>query len=354
MIVTVHTSRIKKNLDAMRLAYGKPLIFMCKANAYGHGMCEVAPKVSVHAFGVATEEEGAALRSLVSEPILVTAPRISNLPLLARSRLIPIVGEENYLRAMIDSRCVKRCHIKVDSGMHRLGFSTPKECYAMAAHLAGHGVTVEGVCTHYKGASRDIILSQNARFDECVRAIRSALSLSGQEIVPLTHVTASGVRFASKYDALRVGLAAYGYENEQTPDNPMHMAMKVSSEILRVKRLNYAETLGYDGVFTADRPVTACTVLGGYADGIDRRDAGGEVIVNGKRARIAAVCMDTFELVSDAVDLSVGDRVIILSEEVNARRIAERRRTIPYEVLVGFDTPRARRIYDEETAESDL
>ncbi|MBQ9370314.1 MAG: alanine racemase [Clostridia bacterium] len=346
MIVTVHTSRIINNLDAMRLAYGKPLIFMCKANAYGHGMREVAPCVPAKAYGVATAEEGALLRSYVSAPILVTAPRISNIPLIAESDLIPLVGEESYVCALAGAKVVKRCHIKADSGMHRSGISSPKKCYEAATLLAEGGVTVEGICTHYKDASKDTVLSQNARFDECVQAVRSALFARGQSVLPYTHVTSSGAALAARYDAIRVGLSAYGYENERRTGRRLTSAMEVFSEILNVKRLRKGDTLGYEGAFIADRPLTACTVLGGYADGMDRRDVGGEVIVKGRRARIAAVCMDTFEVVSDAVDFCVGDRVIILSDEINAQEIAIRRGSIPYEVLVGFDTPRAERRYD--------
>ena len=344
MIVTVHTSRIKENFDTVRLAYGKPLIFMCKANAYGHGMVEAASVIKPSAFGVATEEEGARLRPFVSAPILVTSPRISAIEAIAVNGLIPFVGEENYARALIDSHSVKRCHIKVDSGMHRSGFSSPKVCSEIVSRLVANGITVEGICTHYIGTDKENVLRQNAFFDECVRAIRGALF--PQDFIPYTHVTFSGAPYAARYDRLRVGLAAYGYEIGRHPVHLFGKAMEVTSEVLNVKRLKVGDSLGYDRVFIADRPLSACTVLGGYADGIDRRDVGQNVIVNGKRARIAAVCMDTFEVVSDAVDLCVEDRVIILSDETDARYIAERRGTIPYEVLVGFDTRRAERKYE--------
>ena len=346
MIVTVHTSRIKENLDAMRLAYGKPLIFMCKANAYGHGMAEVAPFVAAAAFGVATEREGALLRRCVASPILVSAPRIADIPLLCGNDLIPLAGEESYVRALISSGKVKRCHLKADSGMHRSGIADPTRCYEAASALAEGGIEVAGVCTHYKEGTRENLLSQNARFDECVRAVRSALFARGQRRIPITHVTLSGSLFAAKYDALRVGLAAYGYADGPCGGISLRKAMEVTSEVLNVKRLKEGDSLGYGDRFIADRPLTACTVLGGYADGMDRRDVGGDVSINGRRARIAAICMDTFEAVTDQVDFGVGDRVIIMSEEIDAAVIAERRGTIPYEVLVGFDRLRTERRYE--------
>ena len=340
MIVTVRKERIERNLKNMRLASGKPLILMCKANGYGHGMLEVA-RAEAAAYGVATEEEGARLRAVVRKDILLSAPRTSALNLVEEHDLVPIIGEEEYLKSAVFSGKVRRCHLKVDSGMHRMGFRSPKECVEAALFLAEHGVRLEGIATHYKESGENV-KRQNQAFDACLEAIFGAYAAKELPL-PITHVTASGRAEAGKYDMLRVGLAAYGYGELSS----LAPAMEVSSEILCVKRIAKGDTLGYGGAFLADRPLTACTVLGGYADGIDRREVGREVICKGVRCRIAAVCMDTFEVVTERVDLSVGDRVIIMSEELDAAYIARRRGSIPYEVLVGYDTPRAERRYDE-------
>ena len=339
MIVTVRKERIERNLKNMRLATGKPLILMCKANGYGHGMLEVA-RAEAAAYGVATEEEGARLRAVVSKDILVSAPRLSALDLIAKNDLVPIIGEETYLKAAVFSGKVRRCHLKADSGMHRMGFRSPKDCLDAALFLSEHGVRLEGIATHYKESGENE-KKQNAAFDACLSAIKGAFSARGLPL-PITHVTASGRADAQKYDMLRVGLAAYGYGDLDA----LAPAMEVSSEILCVKRLAAGDTLGYGSGFRAKKALTAYTVLGGYADGIDRREVGREVLCKGARCRIAAVCMDTFEVVTERVDLCVGDRVIIMSEELDAAYVAACRGSIPYEVLVGYDTPRAEMHYE--------
>jgi len=345
MIVTVRTKRIQNNLNAMRHAIGKPLVFMCKANAYGHGLCDVATRVKADVYGVATEKEGILLRSCVTAPIYVMAPRVSGLPEICAGGLIPLVGDKEYLRAVIESRSIRNCHIKVDSGMHRLGFSDPKECYQAASLLAESGVSVDGVCTHYKDPSDENVIAQNRRFDACISAVFNSLAAKGSFRRPFTHVTYSGAKYARDYDMLRVGLAAYGY-SEENVNLPLKKAMEIFSEIICVKRIKKGESLGYGSGFIVGRDLCACTVLGGYADGIDRRDVGRNVLCNGSVGKIAAVCMDTFELVTDRLDLSVGDRVIIMSEEIDADYISGWRGTISYEVLVGYGSPRAEYVYD--------
>jgi len=330
----------------MRLATGKPLIFMCKANAYGHGLARVVSAVPAYGYGVATEEEGATVRTLTSSLILVTAPRISSIPLVAAHDLMPLVGEETYARALVSSGRVKRCHLKVNSGMNRLGFSSAEACFQIASYLVEHGVTVMGVGTHYKSGDDACVQTQNLHFDKCVHAIRQALFLRGQSLVPITHVTSCGAKFASIYDVLRVGLAAYGYAGAGASPAKLEKAMSVTSEILAVKGLKAGDTLGYGGIYAAEKDRTAYTVLGGYADGVARAEVGRNVWCKDAPCRIVAVCMDTFEMVSDGVDLRVGDRVIIMSEKVDADIVAASRGTIPYEVLLGYDTPRAERIYD--------
>ena len=352
MIVDVRPSLIKRNLENMRLTTGKPLIFMCKANAYGHGALHVVSALKAAAYGVATEEEGTALRAVTSEPILVTTPKISALPILSYTQEIPLIGELHYARAFIEEGTPKTCHIKVNSGMNRLGFSTPSECARVADALLSSGMYIAGICTHYKEDSDANVQAQNRRFDECVLAIQRVLARYG---VPpaMTHVTACGYKYAAKYDALRVGLAAYGYGEEIFR---LQKAMYVTSEILSVKKISAGDTLGYGSGFTAKKETGAYTVLGGYADGIARNEVGRVVYAEGKVCRIASVCMDSFEMVSDSLDLKVGSRVIILSDKNDAKYIASVRGTIPYEVLLGYDSPRAERKYDEreDVTEEDM
>ena len=346
MKVRVDLGAIKRNYERILARTGKPLIPMVKANGYGHGALRVARALPATTCGVATEAEGIPLRDLGKE-VLVTAPSLFSVPLLRRHDLIPLVGEEEIARALVRVG-VKRCHFVVNSGMNRLGFTGEKECYQAASLLLAGGVRIEGIATHYKGEEEASLLAQNAAFDRAVAAVRKAMSDKGILGRIPTHVTGSGALCAGRYDALRVGLALYGYHGEfATAGLPLEKGMRVTSEVIKKKRIRAGDTLGYAGVYRANKGLYAYTVLGGYGDGVSRAESGRRVIGAGRRLSVAAVSMDSFEMISDAVDLAVGSRVIILSDAVDAAYIAAYRRTIPYEVLLGYDVPRAERSYDE-------
>ena len=351
MVTEIDLGAIRKNAENIEKKTGKPLILMCKADAYGHGAMRVAQAVPAVYYGVATEEEGIPLRELGKE-VLVTAPSFFKLYLTKKYDLIPLIGEKELAEAAVRIG-VKRCHLKVNSGMNRLGFQGAKACYDLANLLLSAGVNVEGVCTHYKDGSAANVKAQNKVFDEAVLAVKKAAAERGAPL-PITHVTGSGGAFASSYDYLRVGLAAYGYSSGDCYNGiDLRPVMRVTGEILKRKLLKKGETLGYSGSFCAPSDLCAYTVAGGYADGILRSECGREVICSGRRGRIAAICMDSFEMISPNVDFCVGDRVIILSKEVDAAYIAAYRNTIPYEVLIGYNVPRAEKIYvDKKTSSS--
>lgn len=345
MKIEISLCAIKRNLDRLAAHTGKRLILMVKADAYGHGLIRVARAVPSPYYGVATEQEGIALRALGKE-VLVTAPSPFGAELLKRYDMIPLIGEKAVAERAA-ALGLRRCHIKVNSGMNRLGFSGEKECYRMAKLLLEAGVSVQGIATHYKEDSPENLLSQNSAFDRAVQAIKKAAYEHGACEKIFTHVTGSGALRAKSYDCLRVGLAAYGYHaGYYTAGVPLEKAMRVTTEIIKVKSLPKGESLGYGGNYRASRPVMAYTVLGGYGDGIARSEVGRKVLAAGRRHSIAAVCMDSFEMVSDRV-LPVGTKVTVLSEALDADAVAKHRNTIPYEVLLGYNVPRAERIYDE-------
>ena len=344
MKVHISLGAIKRNFKRIENAANKPLILMCKADAYGHGAREVSRAVAAEYYGVATEEEGVPFRE-ASKQVLVTAPSFYALPLCVRYDMIPMIGDiEVAKRAVICG--VRRCHIKVNSGMNRLGFTGEEECYQAARLLSLGGVKVEGVATHYKDGSARTVLTQNAAFLSGVKAVKAALSDAGGTDRLIASVTGCGALFAREFDYLRVGLAAYGYPTgEATAGIPLEPAMSVTSEVIKTKTVEAGDTLGYSGVFRAQKRLRAYTVLGGYGDGIARAEVGREVLSAGRRLSISAVSMDSFEMASDRVDLKVGERVIILSKGVDAAYVASHRGTIPYEVLLGYNVPRAKRVY---------
>ena len=347
MKVEIDLGAIVRNYRRVAKSSGKDLIAMCKANAYGHGAAQVVRALPASTIGVATETEGIPIRDLGRE-VLVTAPSFSALPLCKRYGLIPLIGDFALARRAVDCG-LERCRIKVNSGMNRLGFTGEKECYEAALYLTRAGVTVEGADTHYREDGDENILVQNERFLLSVAAVRAGVREGGSDRALTTSVTGSGALYASEFDYLRVGLALYGYHTGYaTAGLPLEQAMRVTSEIVGRRSLPVGETLGYSSLpYKTTKPTKAYVVLGGYGDGVLRAEVGREVIAAGRRLSIATVSMDTFIMVSDRIDLPVGARVIILSKGVDAAYIASRRGTIPYEVLVGYDTSRADRSYVE-------
>ena len=345
MKAEIDLGAIERNFARVKNAAGKPLILMCKADAYGHGAAQVVRAVSAKYYGVATEEEGVPIRALDKE-VLVTAPSFSALALCRRYDMIPLIGDFDILKKAVACG-VKRCHIKVNSGMNRLGFTGGKECYAAARLLSSSGVRVEGIATHYKEDSDQNVQMQNLAFQTAIKAIKSGLH-DGKNAADrvITSVTGSGALFAKEFDYLRIGLAAYGYHTGYaTAGLGLEPAMRITSEVIKVKSVAAGNTLGYSGNFTAPKRLKAYTVLGGYGDGIACAEKGRSVLAAGRRLKIAAVSMDSFEMTSDRVDLKVGTRVIILSKRIDAAYIAAVRGTIPYEVLVGYDVPRMQKVY---------
>ncbi|HAE88942.1 MAG TPA: hypothetical protein DCG79_03635 [Clostridiales bacterium] len=343
MKVEISLGAIKRNSERIAKTVDKPLIPMLKADAYGHGAARVARAISAEYYGVATEEEGVPLRE-AGKQILVTAPSFSSVGLCRRYDMIPLIGDFDVAKRAA-ALGVKRCHIKVNSGMNRLGFR-PEECREITLFLTRAGVKIEGAATHYKESSVQNVLCQNEAFRRAIRAIKNALSDAGGEEKLVTSVTGCGAPFSGEFDYLRVGLALYGYPTDAvTKTLSLEKAMKVSSEVIKTKIIEEGETLGYSGVFRAPKRLKAYTVLGGYGDGVARSEVGRKVLSAGRRLTIAAVSMDSFEMISDHVDLKVGRRVIILSKEADACYVAAKRGTIPYEVLLGYDVPRAEKVY---------
>ncbi len=268
---------------------------MVKADAYNHGLERVAAYTEscVDRFGVATAEEGARLRMTgVKIPISVFTYTPRDARLTADYSLTPVIHSFDTL-ASLGAEC-KEADIKIDSGMHRLGFSTAKECERLCGLLAAKGIRPRSVCTHFRSA--DSIAEQCSRFAETARPLL--------ERYPDTvrHCSASdGILKGAFFDGVRVGRLAY------------EGAMSVRSTVIDTHRVKRGECAGYDGAFVAEEDTVVATVFGGYYDGIMRSYSGADVIVNGDRRHIVGrICMDMFLVDLKDTRATLGDEVIII------------------------------------------
>lgn len=349
---------------AKRVAPARVLAVV-KADAYGHGAAEVGRAVieaGVSWLGVALVEEGVRLREAgVRIPILILSePTPAAASAVVAFGLTPVVYTSGGIGALADAVASSSrahplaVHLKVDTGMNRVG-SAPVE----AAHLAAaveqrDELSLGGICTHLAVAdepANEYTSEQLARFD----AVVSDLAVSGSS-PPLVHAanTAAALVFPqARYDLVRIGIGLYGIAPAE--DLPgvavLRPAMSVKACVSYVKRLPAGARVSYGLVYALERESWIATVPIGYADGVPRAlgHKGGEVLVRGRRHPIAgAVTMD--QLMIDLGDVRVerGEEVVLLgvqaAEEITASEWAARIGTIPYEIVCGIG-PRVPRRY---------
>lgn len=359
----VSLGALRSNVAAVRvaLAEGSPavpprLYGVVKADAYGHGAPEVAlalQSAGVDGLCVALVEEGVALRRAgVTLPVLV----MSSVPgegmgAAVGAGLTPVVHDLSQLEALGALKAPARVHLKIDSGMHRLGV-LPVDCPEAARRLrAMPHVTVEGVMTHLANADCDdssYSVTQLARFAEARQ------SLAAEGIAPsVVHAanSAAALRMPeARFDLVRVGIALYGVAPFPNTAPGLLPAMRLRTEILALRTVGPGEPVGYGGTHRTGRKAVLATIPIGYADGFFRRlSREAEVLVRGARCRVVGnVSMDLASVdvteVSRVCGVSVGDEVVLLGGQsgpgghgvIRAEEIADRVGTIAYEVLTAL------------------
>lgn len=298
---------------------------MVKADAYNHGLFEVvnATKGLADRFGVATAEEGANVRRVADNGITVFSYTADEATLVKSAGLTPVVRDKATLRSVIEHD-IPEVDIKVDTGMHRFGFSLKSEFETAMEELKKAHIRVRAVHTHFYSA--DAIDRQYAKFCKLTLGIPKACKRICS--------ASAGISKGLYLDGVRVGLMAY------------KGAMRVYSEIIAVREVSKGETVGYDGAYVAPKDTHIGIVGGGYYDGIMRAYSGADVIVNGKKSKIIGnVCMDvTFiELPDDNV--RVGDEVTLIAPDT-LESYMKNAQTNEYEVLTSVKGRTERRFID--------
>jgi alanine racemase len=339
------------------------IIAVVKANAYGHGAARVG--LALEAAGArwlacADIEEGVLLRSAgVQVPILVFgALSLGNIEGVFDYRLTPTVSTPAAVRTLEEGAARRgvrlACHLKIDTGMNRLGFRHDQLDRTMPALLGSAHLQVTAVYTHFATADNPddpLFGEQRERFELACAKLRS-LGLG-----PVARHAANSAALLRDervwFDFVRPGLLLYGLVPPPLFTTlPLKPVMQLKSRIVAVKGIRPGEGVGYGMKFRTDEPRTVAVVPAGYADGLDARLAGrGFVLVRGARAPIVgSVCMDM--LMIDVTNLQVdpGDEVVILgqqgNERMDVREMAAAIGTIPYELLCRIGT-RIERVYLE-------
>jgi alanine racemase len=337
------------------------VIAVVKANAYGHGAPQVAlalEEAGAAMLACADIEEAIVLREAgVREPILVFgALSVSDLDGVFARGLTPTVSTPAAARALQTAAACHGvtlgCHLKIDTGMNRLGFRHDNLARTMPEVVASQNLTIDAVYTHFATADdpdHPAFAEQRERFD------RVLSTLPGMGIAtPIRHAANSAALMRDErvwFDFVRPGLLLYGVVPPPLASTlPLRPALSLHSRIVAVKGIRAGEGSGYGIRSVADAPRTIAVVPAGYADGLDLRLAGrGFMLVRGRRAPIVgSVCMDMTMIDVTGTDVAPGDEVVIIGEQgeesIGVREMAASIGTIPYELLCRVGS-RIQRVY---------
>ncbi len=364
------------NLDAMEnnmismhdnLSPGTKMLGVIKTNGYGHGSVRVGKMLEgldfVFGYAVASSEEAMQLRSAgLKKAILIlgyTFPYCYKE--LAENDIRPAVFREDSLDELCDAakKAGKKIkvHIKVDTGMGRIGITPDDEGLEFVKKvLERDELEIEGVFTHFAKADETDKASAYAQYERFKRFTDRIENELGYKI-PIKHCANSAAILEMRdvrMDMVRAGITLYGLmpsDEVNTGNVSLTAALSLHSHISYIKTIHAGQSVSYGGLFTAERDTKVATVPLGYGDGYPRMLTGkGSVLIGGKRCRILGrICMDQFMAdVSDLPDVKEGDHVVLLGRDGNecitAEEIGELSGRFNYE-LVSLITDRVPRVY---------
>jgi alanine racemase len=356
----IDTEAMRSNLRTIRtmVADGVRLVAIVKADAYGHGLAEIAPRLDrdVDLFGVANLSEARTIRSSGARaPVLILGPALpEERQAIIDEAFIPTVStvEEAAGYAECASRAEQvPIHFVVDTGMGRIGSSEEEAEQVFRAACAMPQLRVAALSSHLPVADEDerYTAQQLQRF----RALAASLSPDEQ---PVTILNSAGVmRFglgATPGDLVRVGLSVYGVSPLSEFQAKFRPAMTLKTRVVLVRSLGPGRSISYGRTFVTSGEMKVATLCAGYGDGIDRHLSGREadVLIHGRRCRILGrVTMDQVVIdVTHLEQVGLGDEVILIgrqgNEEILASELASKAGTIAWEIFTGI-TKRVGRIY---------
>lgn len=330
-------NNVKKLIDSNK---GYEYYFgVVKANAYGHGLGVVKYMIDagINYLCVATLDEALELRDEYKDiPILCLGYiPIDYIDICIENKITVCVSSVEYAKSIKDKDLL--VHIKINTGMNRLGVKTQDEYREIYNLLKDK---VEGVFTHiYKASNKSVINSQYQLFDNIVY---------NKEDIKIVHLSASEATANHKKkdyeNGCRLGISMYGLIDNNLS---LESTYSLCSEIIEIQKLKKGDTVGYDGVYKAKEECFIAVIPIGYADGLMRKNEGRYIYINNKKYNIVGhVCMDMlFALVDKSVNIH--DKVYLLKDINHINYTAKYLDTINYEVIcdIGYRVPR---VYSEE------
>lgn len=356
----ISKSRVKHNYRVLAEHVGKDLLVVLKANGYTHGAIEIGKILEVEGcsyFGVATLEEAIELRAHVQTPILVFGHVLArDFSLAVKHRITVTLHSKEQIEDLLNYEKDKmedlKVHIKVDTGMNRLGLFQ-KDVNETILKLQAYGIFVEGLYSHFSTADEEdtsYYKKQLLLFQELLKLLKE------QDIeIPYTHINNSAGTLQNddpNTTLSRIGLALYGYDprafSMRKKELTLYPVGCFTTIIVQKRKIVKNEKVSYGGLFTVPEDGWIYTIPVGYADGFFRYNTNTEVYIPylKKRIQIAGrVCMDQTILFSTE-EIPLYEHVELFGEHIPVEEIADRGHTIIYEVLCGISERVVRRYMD--------
>ena len=347
----IDLERLADNANYLRQkADGRDVMCIIKADAYGHGVLPVLHTLSHQGFrhfGVATYEEAVELREASDdiEILILGGITTSDIPLAHERRIHVALHHESDIQMMEKSGLTGYCHIKIDTGMHRVGF-LPEDIPALAERLVA--LKPVGIFTHLARADerdKTATLIQIERF----RGVLDVLGGAGADFRFIHYANSAGILDLdlSFTNMVRAGIALYGLNpSHEVTDAHLQPIMQFLTRVTDVRRIDPAEGVSYSHRFIAEQPTMVATLPVGYADGYKRPMSGKiDVLIGGKRCRqIGRITMDQIMIDVTGHDVQVGDEVELFGDGIHCDELAQAAETINYEIVTTLGK-RVRREY---------
>ncbi|MGZ9735007.1 bifunctional UDP-N-acetylmuramoyl-tripeptide:D-alanyl-D-alanine ligase/alanine racemase [Flavobacterium sp. GNP002] len=359
-VLEINLNAISYNLNFFKskLKPNVKIMVMVKAFGYGNGGFEIAKLLEHHKvdyLGVAFADEGISLKSAgIHLPIMVLNPETTSFPAIIQHQLEPEIYSLKGLHAFLKIAEQKKLnqfpiHIKLDTGMHRLGFEDNTIDDLIATLKGNQTVKVKSILSHMATSDdlefKDFANAQIALFEKLSSKLMSEL-----QIEPLRHIlNTSGISNYpdSQYDMARLGIGLYGVSNDAEEQKQLENVGTLKSVISQIRSINAGESVGYGRRFIAVKHTKIATIPIGYADGISRgwgNGLGFVMVKNTKAYIVGSICMDMLMVDVTEIECSEGDQVIVFGECPTVSFIAEKLNTIPYEILTSV-SQRVKRVF---------
>lgn len=362
-VLEINLNAISHNLNFYKgkLKPETKMMVMVKAFGYGSGGFEIAKLLAHHKvdyLGVAFADEGIELRKAGIElPMMVLNPETTSFQSIVQYHLEPEIYSIRQLKAFLKIAEAKNLwhypvHIKIDTGMHRLGFEEKDVTELIATLQKNKTIQVKSILSHL-AASDDLThdafnKKQIADFQSISEKIQSELAIN-----PIKHIlNTSGISNypEGQMDMVRLGIGLYGISNDEKETVLLENVGTLKSIISQIKTLNAGDSVGYGRRFMATKKTKTATVPVGYADGIFRSwgNAVGYVLINNQKAPIiGSICMDMLMVDITGVNCVEGNEVIIFGKDPSVTFMAKAINTIPYELLTSV-SQRVKRVFYRE------